>query len=167
MGKGVTDDVFGQNFYQVPAEKQRPRLVSQTLIQNVIVLQMGNFNQALFGPQQPVPTAQPGEAGAQAPQPAQPVQVSQPLPDVITLIVTPQDAVTLNYLIYAGAKLTLALRGVNDDTTGPTEAVTLQFLLESYNIPIPVKLPYGLEPRIDDLNLPTLPNDRATPTPVP
>jgi pilus assembly protein CpaB len=45
-----------------------------------------------------------------------------------------------------------------------TEAVTLQFLLEQYNIPIPVKLPYATEPRLDEIVPPELPND-ATPTP--
>ncbi len=169
MGKSVADPLFEQNFYQVPSEPQRPRLVSQTLIQNVIVLQMGNFNLPQPSPQPtPEAAAQPAQSNpAQQTPPETVSQASLPVPDVITLIVTPQDAVTLNYLIYAGAKLTLTLRGVNDDSTTTTEAVTLQFLLESYNIPIPVKLPYGIEPRIDDLSLPTLPNDRPTPTPTP
>jgi pilus assembly protein CpaB len=34
---------YGGYFYILPSEQQRPRLVSQTVIQNVIVLQMGNF----------------------------------------------------------------------------------------------------------------------------
>jgi Flp pilus assembly protein CpaB len=168
MGKSAADPLFGENFYQVPSESQRPRLVSQTLIQNVIVLQMGNFNQPQLVSPQPTAQAQPGQTNPEQPTQVQTTnQEAQPLPDVITLIVSPQDAVTLNYLIYAGAKLTLALRSANDDSTTTTEAVTLQFLLESYNIPIPVKLPYGIEPRVDDLNLPTLPNDKPTPTPQP
>jgi pilus assembly protein CpaB len=72
--------------------------------------------------------------------------------------------VALNYLIYSGAQLSLALRGPKDTDTLPTEAVTLQFLLEQYNIPIPVKLPYATEPRLDEILPPELPND-ATPTP--
>jgi hypothetical protein len=80
-------------------------------------------------------------------------------PDVITLVVSPQDAVTLNYLIFSGAQLTLALRGTGDDTIELTEAATLQFLLDQYNISVPAKLPYGLEPRINDLVPPVLLND--------
>jgi pilus assembly protein CpaB len=82
----------------------------------------------------------------------------------VTLIVSPQDAISLNYLIYSGAQLTLALRSAGDASRIETEAVTLQFLLDQYNIPVPVKLPYGLEPRIDVLKSPDLPND-AVPTP--
>jgi pilus assembly protein CpaB len=88
------------------------------------------------------------------------------LPDVITLIVTPQDAITLNYLIYAGAELTLVLRSAGDEAIIDTQAVTLQYLLDQYDIPVPVKLPYGIEPRVDELVPPELPNDQPVPTPV-
>jgi hypothetical protein len=57
--------------------------------------------------------------------------------------------VTLNYLIIAGGKLNLVMRAAGDDQRIATEAVTLQFVLDQYNIPNPAKLPYGLEPRID------------------
>jgi pilus assembly protein CpaB len=81
------------------------------------------------------------------------------IPKYITLIVSPQDAVTLNYLMYSGAgggaALTLALRSAGDDTRIQTEAVTLQFLLDQYRIPVPVKLPYGMEPKTDRLVEPT------------
>ncbi len=74
---------------------------------------------------------------------------------MITLIVTPQDAITLNYLLYyqryLAAHLTLALRSAEDDTRVQTEAVTMQYLLEQYNIPVPAKLPYGIEPRVDNV----------------
>ena len=82
-------------------------------------------------------------------------------PDVITLVVSPQDAITLNYLILNGAELSLAMRPAEDSSTTDTEAVTLQFLLDQYNIFVPAKQPYGLEPRIDDLSFPVLQNDQA------
>jgi pilus assembly protein CpaB len=85
---------------------------------------------------------------------------------VITLIVSPQDAVTLNYLIYSGAQLTLALRNPNDAQADGTEAVTLSYLLDQYNIPIPVKLPYGSQPAVTALVPPVLSND-STATPEP
>jgi pilus assembly protein CpaB len=85
---------------------------------------------------------------------------------VITLIVSPQDAVTLNYLIYGGAQLTLVLRNPRDADVNATEAVTLSYLLDQYNIPIPVKLPYGFQPAVTSLAPPSLQND-TTPTPQP
>ena len=61
-------------------------------------------------------------------------------------------------MIYSGAQLTLTLRNPNDNERLNREAVTLQYLLENYQIPIPVRLPYGIHPRIDDLKLPTPPD---------
>ena len=115
----------------------------------------------------PAPTAT-LEPGAEAPPPAAaptPTPLPAP-PDVLTLIVSPQDAVTLNYLIYAGAELTLALRNPKDTQANGTEAVTLSYLLDQYNIPIPVKLPYGFEPAVTELISPLLPSE-GTPTPLP
>lgn len=72
---------------------------------------------------------------------------------MITLVVTPQDAVTLNYIMLnKGAKINLVMRSAGDTQVGKTEAVTLQFLMDQYNIPFPSKLPYGLEPRVDCLD---------------
>jgi Flp pilus assembly protein CpaB len=172
IGRAVFDAGLEQTFYVVPSEAQRPRLVSQTLLQDAIVLQVGTFVAAEA--QQPAAQSQAQLASAetetaqsgnqQADQNSVP-NTPKP-PDVITLVVTPQDAVTLNYLMFSGAELTLALRGVGDDSRVQTEAATLQFLLENYSIPVPVKLPYGMEPRVDELNSPVLIND-ALPEPAP
>ena len=42
-GRVAIDPVLGQAVYLVPSEVQRPRMVSQMLLQDVVVLQMGNF----------------------------------------------------------------------------------------------------------------------------
>lgn len=169
QGRGVTDQSINQPFYVLPSEQQRPRLVSQTLIQNVIVLQMGNFptpaELAAAQATQPPATATPAP-GAEEGQQAAPTATPVPAPpDVITLIVKPQDAVTLNYLIYGGAQLTLALRNPRDAEVPVTQAVTLDYLLDQYNIPIPVKLSYGFQPAVSGLVPPSLPNDKPTPQP--
>jgi len=65
--------------------------------------------------------------------------------------------------VYSGSQLTLALRPSGDDTRVQTEATTLDFLLTQYNIPVPVKLPYGMQPRVDNLLPPMLPNDVEAP----
>jgi pilus assembly protein CpaB len=171
QGRPENDPLLNETFYILPSETQRPRLVSQTLIQNVIVLQMGNFltpaEKAALEATQPAATATPEPGSEQAQQQEAPTPTPKPAPpDVITLIVTPQDAVTLNYLIYGGAQITLALRNPRDSEVAATEAVTLSYLLDQYNIPIPVKLPYGFQPAVEELLAPSLPND-ATPTPEP
>jgi len=100
--------------------------------------------------------AQPAQESGQA------AQAAETPPDIITLVVTPQDAVTLTYMIYANIPLNLTLRRGGDDSRQDTEAATLQFLLSQYDIPVPVKLAYGLTPRVDILTLPFLPNDVIT-----
>ncbi len=166
IGRTEDDLVLEETFYIVPSEMQRPRMVSQNVIRGVMVLQIGDFDwenqgRSLEAIAQATPT--PTGQGAAPQGEATTVVAEAKPPDVITLVVSPQDAVTLNYFIFSGAEITLALRHPLDTNTDPTEAVTLQFLLDTYNIPVPVKLPYGLEPRVDDLQAPVLPNDVVVP----
>jgi pilus assembly protein CpaB len=138
-------------YFVIPSEVQRARLVSQTVLQNITVLHIGNFyytdveGNEVTGAYTETFT-DPNGVTTQS--------IADP-PDIVTLIVTPQDAITLNYLIYSGSKLTLALRSSGDDTTVATSAVTLEYLLTNYDIPVPTKLPYGLQPRIDGLVSPS------------
>lgn len=171
QGRTELDPTLSAPFYVVPSEQfQRPRMVSQSVLQNVIVLRVGNFTMPDDeGNMQPVPQAAPTpEAGQETVQGTQTGQVEaqnvERPPDVITLIVSPQDAITLNFLVYSGAELTLALRAASDEEVRPLEAVTTQYLLEQYNIPVPVKLPYGFQPRVDELIAPVLPNDQPVQT---
>jgi Flp pilus assembly protein CpaB len=145
-GRTEIDSTLGEPVFIIPSESPRPRLVTQTLIQDAVVLQSGKFAQPSETQQTDAnqaavqPTPAPGQ---------QATTVAPTYPDTITLIVNPQDAVTLNYLIVAGGKLNLVMRAAGDDSRVATEAVTLQFVLDQYNIPNPAKLPYGLEPRLD------------------
>jgi len=153
-GRAELDPTLNQVIYYVPSEAQRPRLVSQMILQDIQVLHVGTFTN-----QQVQPT--PADA-SQGGQPA-PTAAPAPEPDIITLIVSPQDAVSLTYLLYSSVKLTLALRAPDDRSRAETEAATLQYILSQYAIPIPAKLPYGIEPRFD--KLPSLGD--VTPTPRP
>jgi len=147
-GRGEYDATLGTPIYVIPSEGQRPRLVSQTLLQDIIILQMGIFAQGTAVIQ---PTAAPADPNAApAEQPAQAAPAAIPVPDVVTLIVSPQDAISLNYLMLAGARLNLVMRSAGDSDLQQTEAVTLQFILDQYAIPNPAKLPYGIEPRTDN-----------------
>ncbi len=163
-GRTELDPILNELAYVIPQEAQRPRIVSQTVLYDVEILQIGDFPLAEEEEQAAADEAA-AEAVAQADQAGQAQaageEAAPPVtpPDVITIIVNPQDAVTLNYLLFSGAELTLALRASGDDSITTTEAATLQFLLDVYNIPIPAKLPYGMNPRMDELVPTTLGND--------
>jgi Flp pilus assembly protein CpaB len=164
-GRAELDSSLSQPLYVLPSETQRARSVSQTLVQDAIVLGIGDFllPSQVEQAAKVTPTPVPGATPAPAPTPV--VEKIQ-YPDTITLIVAPQDAITLNYLVYTGAQLTLVLRGTGDNQRIQTEAVTLQYLLDQYNIPVPVKLPYGTtDPLRDDIL--ALPTQIGIPTPNP
>ena len=165
IGQTVLDSTLNQPIYLVPSEGQRPRMVTQTILQKVQVLHMGTFPlpgesaNAIYSSATTLGTPTPIPAGQQT------VPVTVTNPDIVTLMVTPQDANTLVFLIYSGAKITLTLRNPNDQSpVAKTDAAMLEYLLTQYNIPVPAKLPYGLQPRLDTLTDPKLPND-ATPVP--
>lgn len=140
-------------FYIIPREEQRPRYVSQTLVQNAIVLGIGKFpleeeEEAAAAAEEAaiVEVAPEGEEAAPPPPPKP--------PEVITVAVALQDAVSLNFLILTDADLNFVLRAAGDEQLIQTEAVTLQFVMDQYSIPYPSKLPYGLEMHQPAVSLP-------------
>jgi Flp pilus assembly protein CpaB len=158
---GVTllDSTLNQPIYVVPSEGQRPRMVTQTILQKIQVLRIGSFplpgepTNAQFTASGTVATATPAPGQQTAP-------TTITHPDIVTLMVTPQDANTLAYLIYSGAKITLTLRNPNDNSpVSSTDSVTLDYLLTQYSIPIPAKQNVSLQPRVDALTDPKMPND--------
>ena len=155
QGRTEVESAFQQGIYVVPSEEQRPRMVCQMLLQNVMVMKLGGF------PFQQVQV----DTGQTEQQQAQVVPQTDQNPDIVTLVVTPQDSVTMSYLIYSGAEITMTLRKGTDESRVATEAATLQFLLSQYNIPVPAKLPYAMQPRIDELISPFLPGDVVTVAP--
>ncbi len=151
QGRTELDPILNQPVYVQPSEAQRPRIVTQLLISDAMVLGVGRFPKD-GGPSDT--SAQPTQVPVAAVTPTPgPTPLPEPEADQVTLVVTPQDAVTLNYIMLnKGARLNLALRSAGDTKTMSAEAVTLQFLMDQYNIPFPSKLPYGLEPRVDSLD---------------
>ncbi len=147
QGRVELDPSLQQPYYLIPSEtKQRPRMVCQMLLQDVVVMKLGNFsltNTTGAAPAQPAATPNPQQQQRQQQQQQQPQEEVRR--DIITLIVTPQDALTLTYLMYSDAKITMTLRNPGDQARQATEAATLQFLLSQYNIPVPAKLPYTMD----------------------
>ncbi len=150
VGKIEFDETSGEDFFVVPSGPARPRLVTQRLIANATILGVGNFALPEEEVEQPtvVATEAPEGAGAPAAQQAAPIEAPavEP-PDIITLIVEPQDALALNWAMGAGVDLTLTLRSPNDPAADlETDSMTLQALIDNYNIAVPSRLPFGLEP---------------------
>jgi Flp pilus assembly protein CpaB len=139
-----------------PSEIQRPRLVTQRTVQSAWVLRVGNFpleGSYIGSTPTPLPTNTPlpqeggtGAATAEARPPAA-VPTAAP-PDIITLAVTPQDAVVLVWAIEARIPITLVLRSARDISEVPTDPVTLEYIMTNFNISAPDRLPYALEPAL-------------------
>jgi hypothetical protein len=59
----------------------------------------------------------------------------------------------------ANVDLTFVLRSAGDTSDLATESVTLQSLIDRFQIAIPAPLEQGLEPPVRDIDPPALPND--------
>ena len=155
IGRTELDPLLNELVYAMPSEEQRARFVTQILMQDAIVLRFGEFSfedllpeadviEPIQGDQQPENADAPPDQGTP---PEEEPEVRPP--DVVTLIVTPQEAVALEFLMKRNVQFTLVLRSSDDAENDliDTEAVTFQYLLDVYNVPVPAKLPYDLEPR--------------------
>ena len=165
QGKTELDPLLNELMYVTPQEVQRGRMVSQMVLTDATVLHVGDYD--FKDKPEEVSVGEGAEELVEpppVPEQGQEVIAEEKPPDLITLIVSPQDAVTLNYLMISGARMTLALRATGDDSDISTESATLQFVLDEYQITLPAKLPYGTEPRTDSLDLPVLENDELLPT---
>lgn len=133
----------GFPIYVVPSEpQQHGRMISQMIVQDAMVLYVGEYpiepeegeEAQVVDNLEPTPTPIPGEAET-------PPEVVKP--DLITLVVSPQDALTLNYLMLNKGKINLVMRSAGDQSQLIFETVTMQFILDRYNIPVPASLETG------------------------
>lgn len=135
-----------------PSEQQRPRLVTQRTIQAAWVVHAGTFplNGEFLRPvATPVPTNTPAEG--EPTKAAPPPTATPPFPDIVTLAVEPQDAVALTWIIESKIPITLVLRSAQGDPTvaqAPTRSVSLQYMIETFQVTQPPSLPYALEPAL-------------------
>jgi Flp pilus assembly protein CpaB len=126
----------------LPGEsQQRPRLVTQLTVQDAIVLRVGTWME---------------EAEAPAQEPAEgeePTAPTQRLARWVTLAVTPQDAAVLKYSEEMLASMDFVLRSAadHDGAVVTTEAVTLQYIFDRFNIEVPAKMPVGPAYQADSL----------------
>jgi Flp pilus assembly protein CpaB len=149
---------FGISVMVVPSEDvQRPRQVTQLLIDNAAILRVGSFplgdiDQPIVVTQAPPqPTPVEGAAPVEGEATPTPVPVIITVPDIITLVMSRQDALVLKYALETGADIDFALRSAvdNDVSDVTTDSVTLQYIIDFYNVAIPPRLPVASQPRID------------------
>lgn len=141
--------------------EQLPRLVSQYSVQNAQVLAVGLWQEAL--PQVAVPaavaTATTAEEGAEAeatPPAPEPPSVAQAVTQLtsVTLVVSPQDALVLKWALETNASIDLVMRSaIDQDIYAQPEAVTLQYMLDRFQISVPPKLPHAPENEFESLIL--------------
>jgi Flp pilus assembly protein CpaB len=141
-----------------PSEpSQRPRLVTQRTVTNAWVIHVGPFppNGDFIGVPptptgEPTSAAPPGEGEQQQQQQQQaPAATATPFaPWIMTLAVTPQEALVLVWAIDAQIPISLALRQAGDTTQEDTVPVTLDYMISTYNAAPPNALEFALEPPI-------------------
>lgn len=134
-----------------PSEDPRPRLATQMTIQDALVVYVGDFPRdgRLFRASSPAapeaaPTAAPAPIGGTN---ATPTPLP-PRPDIVSIAVSPQEAVVLAYFVEAKIPITFALRPANETGIASVRQVDLDYIMDQYRIVLPRKLPYSIEPAI-------------------
>lgn len=122
----------GQTEAQVT--EQNPRLAAQLTLQDVRVLGVGRWEH-----EETQPT---DEEQAQRQQAQQPV--SAVLPQYITVMVTPQDALVLKLAREYGVSIDLAVRAQDDIQQFATQQVTLDYIMARFGVALPGPQPYTI-----------------------
>ncbi|MCP4420045.1 MAG: hypothetical protein GY805_25860 [Chloroflexi bacterium] len=141
----------------------RPVQVSM-IIQNARVVQVGQY--LLPGnPADLIPTATPEAVAEGDPTPTPPPAVAPtatPSPaDVLVVALQPQQQLLLRYAVEVNAQVHFALRGVNDGQLYSVENMTLDFLMDRFNLEVPPDLGYTVESYIREVT-PTPPPDEGS-----
>ncbi len=138
-------------------EEQLPRRVAQLTVQAAKVIRVGPWIE-LAKAAAPAPAE--GEDVPPTPTPAP--------PDVVTLAVTPQDALVLMWLRQNFIYSEMALRAAGEENADHlTEAVTLQYMLTRFNIAVPPKIEFVMSPSKREQEIEQQLQITPTPTPAP
>lgn len=161
QGRTEASQLTPEGFLLGPGEaSQRPRLVTQYTVQNAFVVHVGYFDETgQFIGKTPTPTQQavgeaPGQdtgAAAEGQAATSPPTATAYTPLIITLGVTPQDALVLTWAVDSQIPITLALRAAGDDRLADTDPVTLDYMIRVYNAEPPSALEFALEPPITSI----------------
>lgn len=152
LGGGVTRPVIIG-----PSEQQRPRMVTQRTVQDALVVWVGDFpisGRLFFIVPSPTPVPTAPEDGAESTGRGNATQAPTPIPprpDIITLAVSPQDAVVLTWMMEARLPITFALRSATSTSQVPTEPVNLQYITDTFRIDVPGRLDFSIQPAPDSI----------------
>lgn len=113
--------------------EQIPRLAAQLTLQDVRVLGVGRWEHE---------ESQPTEEQTQQQQVQQPVAAV--LPEYITVMVTPQDALVLKLAREQGVSIDLAIRAQDDIQQFATQQVTLDYIMARFGVSLPGQQPYTI-----------------------
>jgi pilus assembly protein CpaB len=119
---------------QTQTALQLPRLASQLTVQDVQVLGVGRWEQEEEQPTEEQVSQQ------QAEEPVAPV-----LPQYLTLMVTPQDALVLKLAREQGLSIDLAVRAQDDAQLFATQQVTLDYIMTRFGVSLPGRQPYTVQ----------------------
>jgi Flp pilus assembly protein CpaB len=139
----------------VPSELQRPRLVTQRALACAPVMLAGEApaDGRIVGVEDTSATPTAEDGGNRD---GDGSVVPGPRPDVVILAITPQEVNVLQWAIGARVGISLSICSLQEGTASATAAVTLQYIFETYNVPVPPRLPYSLEPSLRDAPVPTV-----------
>ncbi len=132
---------------------QRPRRVAQLTVQAAKIIRVGPW---IEPPPPPPPEGQ--AEGEEVPTPTPKV------PDIVTLAVTPQDALVLLWLRQSGIHSEMALRSAGEENADHlTEAITLQYMLTRFNIAVPPKIEFVMDTSFVEVGEGTTENEGEQP----
>jgi pilus assembly protein CpaB len=112
---------------------QRPRPAAQLTLQDIEVLGVGRWVKEEVPQEEQDDQARSGE----------PVPVE--LPQYVTLMVSPQDALVLKLAREDNASIDLAVRAKDDGQEFTTQQVTLDYIMARFGVSLPAKQPYSLD----------------------
>lgn len=149
-GPGYIQSPVNWPVIERPSTEAIPRLVTQNTIRDVLVIHTGEFpaDGILFRPVPTNTTIPPTAESARAAQPTAAVAATPttlPRPDMMTIAVSPQEAVMLTWLMDSGVPLTFVLRAAGDRSRVPTDMVTLQYVMDAFGITEPVPIDFIIE----------------------
>lgn len=156
-------------------ETQIPRRVTQLTIQQTEVIWVGSWLDPLNNLEPVFPaeafvivetTAVPDQGGEEGAGPEPTPQIIQIIPDMVILSMTVQDALAYKFALETGVEIHLALRSQGDNSVFITTSVSLPQIVEQGILTIPEPSEFGLEPRVDLVPVPGVPDVPVTPTPT-
>jgi hypothetical protein len=156
-------------------ESQIPRRITQLTIQQAEVIWLGSWLDPANGLEQVFPAEAfvlVEEAQVQDPETPTPQPTPQTIvitPDIVILSMTVQDALALKFSLETGVEIHLALRSQGDNSVFITTSVSLPQIVDQGILTIPEPSEFGLEPRVDLVPTPGVPDipEGQLPTPPP